>query len=87
MTGYRAVYMLYMHTSPGGRLKDHYADYEPTLQQLKQRYEVAMKEKMLTRLERDRAVGQVHGLKSTLRNLDQTGGQFFMPGKEQFSRF
>ncbi|KAI0233259.1 Sperm-associated antigen 16 protein [Lamellibrachia satsuma] len=61
------------------KLKDHYADYEPTLQQLKQRYETAMKEKMLTRLERDRAVGQVHGLKSTLRNLDKNGGQFYVP--------
>merc|ERR1712226_724522 len=29
------------------RLKRHYAQYEPTLQQLKKKYEVAMKEKML----------------------------------------
>lgn len=41
------------------RLKKHYGSYEPTLRQLKQKYELAMKEKMLTRLERDRAVGQV----------------------------
>lgn len=41
------------------RLKEHYASYEPTLTTLKQKYEVALKEKMLTKLERDRAVGQV----------------------------
>ena len=52
------------------RLRTHYASYEPTLRQLKQKYESAMKEKMLTRLERDRAVGQVQGLQSTLKNLD-----------------
>jgi hypothetical protein len=41
------------------RLKNHYSLYEPTLKHLKQKYETAMKEKMLTKLERDRAVGQV----------------------------
>jgi len=41
------------------RLKKHYASYEPTLRQLKHKYELAIKEKMLTKLERDRAVGQV----------------------------
>ena len=29
-----------------------------------------MKEKMLTKLERDRAVGQVAGLQSTLKNIE-----------------
>ncbi|ELT89940.1 hypothetical protein CAPTEDRAFT_167092 [Capitella teleta] len=33
-----------------------------------------MKEKMLTKLERDRAVGQVHGLKSTLKNIENYRG-------------
>ena len=51
------------------RLRAHYAAYEPTLRQLKQKYESAMKEKMLSRLERDRAVGQVQGLQATLKNL------------------
>ncbi|KAJ8035607.1 Sperm-associated antigen 16 protein [Holothuria leucospilota] len=52
------------------RLKRHYASYEPTLTQLKQKYEAAMKEKMLSKLERDRAVNQVAGLQATLRNLE-----------------
>ena len=55
------------------RLKEHYASYEPSLCQLKSKYEVAMKEKMLTKLERDRAVGQVKGLKTTLRSVEQRG--------------
>ena len=33
-----------------------------------------MKEKMLTKLERDRAVGQVAGLQSTLKNLESMRG-------------
>lgn len=52
------------------RLKTHYGSYEPTLQQLRQKYENAMKEKMLTKLERDRAVGQIAGLQSTLKSLE-----------------
>ncbi|XP_076456214.1 sperm-associated antigen 16 protein-like isoform X2 [Babylonia areolata] len=52
------------------RLKRHYAQYEPTLQTLRSKYEVAMKEKMLARLERDRAVGQASGLQSTLKSAE-----------------
>lgn len=48
------------------RLKSHYRSYEPTLRQLKHKYELAMKEKMLTKLERDRVAGQV-GLTSELK--------------------
>lgn len=54
------------------RMKDHYACYEPTLRQLKCKYEVAMKEKMLTKLEKDRAVSQVQGLKSTLKTIEDS---------------
>ena len=62
-------------------LRTHYASYEPTLRQLKQKYESAMKEKMLTRLERDRAVGQVQGLQSTLQSLDgMKAGSASAPG-------
>ncbi|XP_071100813.1 sperm-associated antigen 16 protein-like [Haliotis cracherodii] len=56
------------------RLKRHYVQYEPTLQQLKSKYEVAMKEKMLAKLERDRAVGQVTGLQSTLKSMESFKG-------------
>ncbi|XP_070536326.1 sperm-associated antigen 16 protein-like [Ptychodera flava] len=61
------------------RLKKHYTAYEPTLKQLKHKYEVAMKEKMLSKLERDRAVGQVVGLQSTLKNLESVGKDVKMP--------
>ncbi|KAK6183538.1 hypothetical protein SNE40_011003 [Patella caerulea] len=56
------------------RLKRHYQQYEPTLHQLKRKYEVAMKEKMLAKLERDRAVGQVNGLQSTLKSMESFKG-------------
>jgi hypothetical protein len=36
------------------RLKAHYAKYEPTIVELRRKYEVAMKEKMLLSLERDK---------------------------------
>jgi sperm-associated antigen 16 protein len=41
------------------KLKKHYEGYEPTLKQLQHKYEVAMKEKMLTRLERDKLATKV----------------------------
>ena len=41
------------------RLRKHYESYEPTLKELQRKYEVAMKEKMLMRLERDRMRARV----------------------------
>ncbi|EOA99671.1 Sperm-associated antigen 16 protein, partial [Anas platyrhynchos] len=41
------------------RLKAHYASYEPVLKQLTEKYQNTLRQKMLTSLERDRAVGQV----------------------------
>ncbi|XP_053139330.1 sperm-associated antigen 16 protein isoform X6 [Hemicordylus capensis] len=52
------------------RLKTHYASYEPMLRQLNEKYEVLIREKMLTSLERDRAVGQITGLQATLQSLE-----------------
>jgi len=37
--------------------KNHYQSYPPALEELRQKYETALKEKMLIKLERDRAVG------------------------------
>ncbi len=41
------------------RLKEHYAKYEPTILELKKKYEVAMKEKMLLTLEREKMTARV----------------------------
>ena len=54
------------------RLRDHYACYEPALRTLKTKYETAMKEKMLTKLERDRVLGEVQGLRSALKTKELT---------------
>lgn len=48
------------------RLKRHYEQYEPTLTELRHKYEVAMKEKMLMRLERDRFLAKVETLQKQL---------------------
>ncbi|XP_063059457.1 sperm-associated antigen 16 protein [Engraulis encrasicolus] len=49
-------------------LKRHYASYEPALRQLTGKYQASLRQKMLVSLERDRAVGHLHNLESTLRN-------------------
>ncbi|RLV92204.1 hypothetical protein DV515_00013867, partial [Chloebia gouldiae] len=40
------------------RLKAHYASYEPMLKQLSEKYQNSLTQKMLTSLERDKAMGQ-----------------------------
>ena len=52
------------------KLKTHYEGYEPTLEALKNKYELAMKEKMLMRLERDRMASRVEGLEAQIRALE-----------------
>merc|ERR1719321_1755782 len=51
------------------RLKRHYEQYEPTLTELRHKYEVAMKEKMLMRLERDRHSSKADSLQKQLTQV------------------
>jgi len=51
------------------RLRKHYESYEPTLQELQRKYEVAMKEKMLMRLERDRMKARVSTLEAAVKQM------------------
>merc|ERR1719156_172501 len=51
------------------RLKRHYEQYEPTLTELRHKYEVAMKEKMLMRLERDRHSSKADSLQKQLSQV------------------
>mmetsp|Transcript_107608 Transcript_107608/g.219642 ORF Transcript_107608/g.219642 Transcript_107608/m.219642 type:complete len:581 (-) Transcript_107608:173-1915(-) len=53
------------------RLKRHYEQYEPTLTELRHKYEVAMKEKMLMRLERDRFLSKAETLQKQLSQVQQ----------------
>eukprot|EP00002_Diphylleia_rotans_P021042 TRINITY_DN408_c0_g1_i6.p1 TRINITY_DN408_c0_g1~~TRINITY_DN408_c0_g1_i6.p1 ORF type:complete len:545 (-),score=100.08 TRINITY_DN408_c0_g1_i6:56-1690(-) len=53
-------------------LKRHYSMYEPALQQLQKKYETAMKEKMLAKLERDRIQAKVESMETTLKQYDAT---------------
>ncbi|KAL5035595.1 hypothetical protein BDV3_005487 [Batrachochytrium dendrobatidis] len=52
------------------RLKKHYENYEPTLKQLQHKYEIAMKEKMLTKIERDRLISKVVTLEDSVKNAE-----------------
>ncbi|XP_062362697.1 sperm-associated antigen 16 protein [Cinclus cinclus] len=52
------------------RLKAHYASYEPMLKQLSEKYQNSLTQKMLTSLERDKAMGQVTGLQVALESLE-----------------
>lgn len=54
------------------RLKAHLATYEPTLAQLENKYQVAMKEKSVARLQQDRLQTRVETLEVQLRQV--TGG-------------
>eukprot|EP01135_Chromosphaera_perkinsii_P010155 Nk52_evm21s2039 gene=Nk52_evmTU21s2039 len=55
-------------------LRKHYGDYEPVLRTLKTKYETAMKEKMLTKLERDRLAGRLEVLESSLKTSEKNNG-------------
>ncbi|KAA0183917.1 Sperm-associated antigen 16 protein [Fasciolopsis buskii] len=55
------------------KMRTHYAEYEPMLRQLHHKYEMAMKEKTLNRVERDRAIGQAEGLRSALVSFQKLG--------------
>jgi len=46
------------------RLKSHYENYEPMLKMMRAKYETAMKEKMLMKLERDRLSSRVGALEA-----------------------
>lgn len=53
------------------RLRNHLRSYEPTIDEMKRRYEVAMKEKMMIRLERDRLKARVKVLEEQVATLSQ----------------
>mmetsp|Transcript_152767 Transcript_152767/g.388185 ORF Transcript_152767/g.388185 Transcript_152767/m.388185 type:complete len:584 (+) Transcript_152767:135-1886(+) len=65
------------------RLKKHYEQYEPTLTELKHKYEVAMKEKMLMRLERDRFLSKVETLQKQLSQVQADAKDEPMNQEEQ----
>uniref|UniRef100_A0A8C2DY63 Sperm-associated antigen 16 protein n=1 Tax=Cyprinus carpio TaxID=7962 RepID=A0A8C2DY63_CYPCA len=56
------------------KLKKHYASYEPALRQLNEKYQTAVRQKMLVSLERDRAVSQVQNIDSSLHTAHSSPG-------------
>jgi len=49
------------------RLKEHYAKYEPTILELKRKYETMTKEKMLASIERDKVTARLEALTTATR--------------------
>lgn len=64
------------------RLKRHYEQYEPTLTELRHKYEVAMKEKMLMRLERDRHMAKAESLQKQLSQVQGESKEEAMNSKD-----
>lgn len=62
------------------RVRTHCANYEPTLNELQHKYEAAMKEKMLVRLEKDKQKERARHLEASVANMEvhlaaiQSGG-------------
>ncbi|XP_062867884.1 sperm-associated antigen 16 protein [Trichomycterus rosablanca] len=74
------------------RLKKHYATYEPALNELNEKYQVALRQKMLVSIERDRVIGQIsdsrnaHSSHATHRDLKESGQQKFQHSPERGTR-
>ncbi|KAF2987324.1 hypothetical protein EK904_002361 [Melospiza melodia maxima] len=64
------------------RLKAHYASYEPMLKQMSEKYQNSLTQKMLTSLERDKAMGQVTGLQAALNSLESGYAKQLSEAKE-----
>jgi sperm-associated antigen 16 protein len=58
------------------RLKAHFESFDPTLKELRARYEGAMRDKMLLKVERDKLAAKVNGLEAQVQALEerQQGG-------------
>ncbi|XP_058272003.1 sperm-associated antigen 16 protein [Hemibagrus wyckioides] len=56
------------------RLKKHYESYSPALKQLNEKYQTALRQKMLVSIERDRVSSQVQNLDSALCNSCSSPG-------------
>ncbi|XP_007259622.2 sperm-associated antigen 16 protein [Astyanax mexicanus] len=56
------------------RLKKHYASYEPALRQLNEKYQTALRQKMLVSIERDRVFSQVQNIDSNQRHTHSSPG-------------
>lgn len=68
------------------RLKKHYEGFEPALKMLQQKYDSALKEKMLMKLERDRLRNSTKSLNETIATLSSTVDGGSVPAATTTSR-
>ena len=52
------------------KLKNHYEAYQDKFKDLSTKYEAAVKEKMLMKLEKDRLMGKVENLEQNLKQIE-----------------
>jgi len=52
------------------RLQKHYNTFKPTIEQLRQKYELAMKQKMLVKIERDKLAARIQSLEMQMEALE-----------------
>jgi hypothetical protein len=45
------------------RIKSHYETYEPLLKTMKDKYELAVRDKVINQIEKDRAIGELKSIK------------------------
>ncbi|KAF4738887.1 hypothetical protein FOZ63_013756, partial [Perkinsus olseni] len=65
------------------RLRSHYEQYEPTLTELRHKYEVAMKEKFLLKMERDKYMARASALE---KQIDESGAPGGVTGEQSAGR-
>lgn len=56
-------------------MKGKYESYQETFEKMSTKYEGAIKEKMLMKLEKDRLIAKVENLESNLSQIKEDGGQ------------
>jgi sperm-associated antigen 16 protein len=57
-----------------GKLKTKYESYQETFEKMSTKYEGAIKEKMLMKLEKDRLIAKVDNLEANLAQIKEDGG-------------
>jgi len=58
-----------------GKLKNQYENYQDKFKDLSSKYEAAVKEKMLMKLEKDRLMAKVENLEQNLKQIEDNNEQ------------
>ena len=62
------------------RIKSHYETYEPLLLTMKDKYELAVRDKVVNQIEKDRAIGELKSIKHMENNINNKNNDVNYPG-------